>query len=72
VLAARAQQARFVLLCDARRVDLREMWFRVLRAVRSYDLRSDMALVTWQELAGTAPPKLREFLMVKYGIEPNG
>lgn len=68
VLAAQQQRARFVLLCDARRADLKEMWFRVLRAVRSYELRSGMALVTWQELGATMPPKVKEFLRGKYGI----
>ena len=31
VLAAQASGRRFVLLCDGRRADLQEMWFRVMR-----------------------------------------
>ena len=68
VLAAQRERASFVLLCDARRADLRDMWFRVLQAVRSYDLRSRMGLLTWQELAATAPRPLQQFLAEKYGI----
>lgn len=68
VMAARQTGGRFVLICDGRRADLREMWFRVLRAVESFDLRSRMALVSWQEIAGTLPPALQGFLSVKYGI----
>ena len=69
-LAAEAEGTRFLLLCDQRRTDLHEMWFRVLRAVRSYDLRSRMALLSWQELAATTPPAVQTFLAAKYGIAP--
>lgn len=70
VLAARQSESRFVLLADARRSDLHEMWFRVLRAVHSFDLRSRMALLSWQEIAATLPVAVQEFLVSKYGIEP--
>jgi hypothetical protein len=70
VLAAEASGGRFVLLCDRRRADLEEIWFRVLRAVRRYDLRSRMALLTWQEIAAAVPPTVKEFLEAKYGIMP--
>jgi len=72
VLAARATGGRFVLMCDGRRADMREMWFRVLRAVGSFDLRSRMALVSWQEIAATMPTVVREFLEEKYGIVAGG
>jgi hypothetical protein len=68
VLAAVQEDARFMVLCDGRRADMTEMWFRVLRAVRSYELRSRMALLSWQELAGVMPAAVREFLAEKYGI----
>ena len=68
VLAAEAAGARFLVLCDGRREDMAEMWFRVLRAVRSYELRSRMALLSWQELAGPMPGVVREFLGEKYGV----
>ena len=68
VLAAHASGSRFVLLCDGRRTDLHEMWFRVLRAVVSYDLRSRMALLSWQEIAATLPLVPKTFLATKYGI----
>ena len=68
VLAAHAIGGRFVLLCDGRRADLQEIWFRVLRAVVSFDLRSRMALLSWQEVAATLPPVVRAFLADKYGI----
>ncbi len=68
VLAAKEADARFVLLCDGRRTDLQEMWFRVLRAVRSSEVRSRMALLTWQELAPCTPAVVKKFLREKYGI----
>lgn len=70
VMAARASGGRFVLVADGRRADLHEMWFRVLRAVQSFDLRSRMALLSWQEIAGTLPRVVQVFLAEKYGIEP--
>lgn len=68
VLAAQATGGRFLLLCDGRRADLQEMWFRVLRAVRTADLRSRMSLLTWQELATVFPPRVRAFVATHYGI----
>lgn len=69
VLAAQAEGKRFLLLCDERRADLQEVWFRVLRAVRSYEVRSRMALLTWQELSAALPESVQRFLMQKYSIE---
>jgi len=68
VLAAHAAGGRFCVLCDARRVDLVEDWFRVMGAVRSFELQSRLRLVTWQEVAAVVPLGLREFLSEKYGI----
>ena len=47
-----------------------EMWFRVLAAVRSYDLRSRMAMLTWQEVAAdhASCHGATIFSKVKYGI----
>ena len=67
-LAAHATGSSFCVLCDARRPDLIECWFRVLRAVRSSSLRCRLKLLTWQELASTLPVELRSFLQIKYGI----
>lgn len=68
VLAAHATGNRFALVTDARRADLHEAWFQILRAVRSADLRSRLLLLTWQELAATLPPEPQNFLATKYGI----
>ncbi len=68
VLSARHTGSRFVLLCDGRRKDQHEMWFQVLRSVMSFELRSRMALLSWQEVAATLPPVPRTFLAEKYGI----
>ena len=68
VLAAHARHCRFAVLADARRPDLQEQWFRVLRAVRSFELRSRLQILTWQELARVTSPRVREFLFSKYGI----
>src|SRR5579863_1574740 len=72
VLAAHAAGARFCVLLDERRPDLREAWFDVMAAVRSAELRVRLMTLTWQELAATLPAPLREFLDVKYGIVPPG
>jgi hypothetical protein len=68
VLAAQHHNARFLLLCDGRRTDLHNAWLHVLGAVRSYDLRSRMCLLTWQELAAATPATVQNFLALKYGI----
>jgi hypothetical protein len=68
VLAAYAAEARFCVICDERRPDLREAWFKVMAGVRSAEMRTRCLMLTWQELAGVAPVGLREFLEVKYGI----
>jgi hypothetical protein len=68
VLAAYAVECSFLLLCDARRADLVDAWFDVGRAVRSSSFRNRLKLLTWQEIAGALPPKLRQFLDEKYGI----
>ncbi len=54
VLAAHTTGGSFCVLCDARRPDLIENWYSVIRAVRSWVLRCRLQLMTWQELAGRA------------------
>jgi hypothetical protein len=68
VLAAYASGARFCVICDERRPDLREAWFSVMAAVRNAEMRTRCLMLTWQELAAVVPEGLREFLNVKYGI----
>jgi len=67
-LAAYAAGARFCVICDERRPDLREAWFRVMAAVRNAEMRTRCLMLTWQELAAVVPVGLREFLNLKYGI----
>lgn len=69
-LAAFAQRASFCVLADARRPDLTELWYLVMRAVRPFELRHRLKLLTWQELAEALPAELQGFLAEKYGIEP--
>jgi hypothetical protein len=68
-LAAHSIGGSFVVLCDGRRGDLVEEWFRVMRAVRSISFGSRLKLLTWQELAGVVPVRLQSFLEEKYGIK---
>jgi len=70
VLAASATGASFCVLCDARRPDLIENWYSVLRAVRSCVLRCRLQLLTWQELTTVLSRSLQKFLAAKYGITP--
>ena len=72
VLAAYAEGARFCVIADERRPDLKEAWFRVMAAVRSAEIRTRCLMLTWQELAGVVPGGLREFLAEKYGIRASG
>ena len=69
-LAAYATGCSFCVACDSRRPDLVEGWFRVMRAVRLFELRCRLKLLTWQELATALPEDLQEFLADKYGIVP--
>lgn len=68
VLAAFGADASFCVLCDARRHDLIESWYSILRAVRSPIFATRLKLLTWQELAQTLPAELQDFLNEKYGI----
>jgi hypothetical protein len=68
VLAAYALQCSFCLLADARRPDLVDAWYAVMKCVIPIELRTKLRISTWQEVAHAAPPKLRTFLAVKYGI----
>ncbi len=72
VLAAHASGASFCVIHDARRPDLLEAWFDVMRAVRSAAMRARCKVLTWQELTPLLPLGLRRFLDVKYGIVAPG
>src|SRR6266851_1244394 len=69
-LAAYAAECSFCVFCDSRRPDLIEDWYTILRAVRLFELRCRLKLLTWQELASVLPVDLQEFLAAKYGIFP--
>jgi hypothetical protein len=68
VLAAYALDLSFCVLLDARRPDLLEQWYRIMRCVRPAELRTRCKILTWQELASHMPAALRRFLEAKYGI----
>lgn len=68
VLAAYALDLEFCLLLDARRPDLLEQWYRIIRSIRSGILQTRCKVLTWQELSRYMPPALIDFLDVKYGI----
>jgi hypothetical protein len=68
VLAAYASDCAFCVLCDARRPDLLQAWYEIVRCVRPVDLRLRCKVLTWQELATVLPRKLQNFLEEKYGI----
>lgn len=68
VLAAYETGCSFCVIHDERRPDLREEWFRVMRAVKSAEMRVRLKVLTWQELAAYLPDELQEFLDLKYGI----
>jgi hypothetical protein len=68
VLAAYALQCSFCVLVDARRPDLSDAWYAVMKCVQPVELRTKLKLSTWQEVAEVAPRTLRAFLAAKYGI----
>jgi hypothetical protein len=68
VLAAHAHGCSFCVIADARRPDLMEAWYAVMRCVKPADLRRRCKMLTWQELALVLPCELRDFLHEKYGI----
>jgi hypothetical protein len=68
VLAAYALNLSFCLLLDARRPDLIEAWYAILRCIRSADLKTKCKVLTWQELSTALPSRLQCFLDLKYGI----
>ncbi len=70
VMAALEGESRYLVLLDARRFDLQEICFRVLRAARVAEASSRFRLLTWQELAHGLPRSLQAFLTERYGIEP--
>ena len=72
VLAAHASDCGFCVLLDARRPDLMESWYAILRCVRLFELRVRCKVLTWQELSAILPEQLGEFLDLKYGIVPPG
>jgi hypothetical protein len=69
-LAAYATGCSFCVFCDSRRPDLIEAWYRIMCAVRLFELRCRLKLLTWQELAAVLPEDLQQYLAVKYGISP--
>lgn len=69
VLAAHASRCSFCVLLDARRPDLIEAFYAVVKCVTHVELRTECRALTWQELAQVLPQKLQAFLAVKYGIE---
>jgi len=68
VLAAYALQCSFCVLIDARRTDLADAWYEVVRCVKPVDLRTKLRVCNWQEITQIAPTILRKFLAAKYGL----
>jgi len=68
VMAAHALHCAFCVLLDARRPDLTEAWYAVMRCVKPAELRTPLRVLTWQELAQALPVQLQTFLALKYGI----
>lgn len=72
VLAAHASGGSFCVCLDARRPDLLESWYAVMRCVRDMELRTRCKVVTWQELCAKLSADVQLFLDLKYGIVPPG
>jgi hypothetical protein len=72
VLASHALSLEFCTLLDARRPDLIQDWYSIVRCIRSAALRARCKVLTWQELTVCLPGALQSFLGEKYGIMPDG
>ena len=72
VLAAHALNVSFCVFLDARRPDLVESWYSVMRCVRIATLRTRCQVLTWQELSDGLPSEVRQFLKDKYGVATDG
>jgi len=70
VLAACASGFSFCVIADARRQDLLEAWYAIMRCIRDAEISSRCKVLTWQELDSALPRKLQRFLEAKYGILP--
>lgn len=68
VLAAHVSDSAFCVLLDARRPDLLEACYAVIRSVRMADVRVRCQVLTWQELSAALPRRLQLFMDEKYGI----
>jgi hypothetical protein len=55
-------------MADARRPDLIQAWYDVMRCIKPADLRLRCKVLTWQELSEALPDRLSDFLAEKYGI----
>ena len=68
VLAAFAGNCSFCVIADARRPELVEAWYEVMKCVKPVELRPRCKVLSWQELAKVLPTRQRLFLQEKYGI----
>jgi restriction endonuclease-like protein len=68
VLAAYALNLQFCVWLDARRPDLLEQWYGIIRCILPTDLRTRCKILTWQELARCLSAAVVSFLSIKYGI----
>ena len=59
-------------MLDARRPDLLEAWYAIMKCIGIPELRTKCKVLTWQELSEAVPRNLRRFLDLKYGIVPIG
>jgi hypothetical protein len=61
VLAAYAAGVRFCVIADARRDDLIEAWYTIMRCIRDAEMRTRCKVLTWQELSSALPRRLQGF-----------
>ncbi|MGP0096039.1 MAG: PGN_0703 family putative restriction endonuclease [Terriglobales bacterium] len=71
MLAAWESRCCFCVLLDARRPDLVEAWYSVLRCVKPIELKTALRVLTWQELAKRLPPTLSNFWDSNTGLSRN-
>ncbi len=68
VLAAYSLNCSFRVVVDARRPDLIDAWYEVMSCVNRLELRTELKISTWQEIARMLPATVQHFLDEKYGI----
>jgi len=66
ILTAYKYGLNFTLLIDDRRIDLIKEFIITIKSIKSYDLRKNLNIITWQEIIDTCGEELKSYISKKY------